>query len=213
LAVKLTCENVTKRVRDTPETFEALKQTVKASMCKGNASEYVMKGQYSITYVDDTGDTINVSDDEDLQTAYEVAENSMNRHLKLQIKRRENPQVEEDQIDSKLPPKIESQPIQIGKLFVEEAEEQFEPIDAVVVKQTIQDLMKNVKEDKEESCPDSDFVESPAEDKKKKKEKIRGGMPRKNFKRFVKKELEKQCKGVFKDMINSKIEEKNSEAD
>ena len=35
LAVKITCENITKRVRDAPETFEALKQTVKAQMSKG----------------------------------------------------------------------------------------------------------------------------------------------------------------------------------
>jgi len=96
LAVKLTCENVTKRVREAPETFEALKQSVKAQMCKGTASEYVKAGQYSITYEDDTGDIINVSDDEDLQAAYDVAENSMNRQLKLSIKKRLNAEAEDN---------------------------------------------------------------------------------------------------------------------
>jgi hypothetical protein len=30
LALKLTCQDITKRVRDAPENFEALKNTVKA---------------------------------------------------------------------------------------------------------------------------------------------------------------------------------------
>jgi len=36
LAVKLIFANITKRVRDAPETFEALKQQVKAQMGKVN---------------------------------------------------------------------------------------------------------------------------------------------------------------------------------
>ena len=39
LALKLTCDNITKRLRDAPENFEALKKAVKAQMCKGTSSE------------------------------------------------------------------------------------------------------------------------------------------------------------------------------
>ena len=85
LAVKITCSHVTKRVRDAPETFEALKQTVKAQMSKGEAQQFVKDGQFAITYEDDTGDVINVSDDDDLQSAYEVAESCMNKQLKFKI--------------------------------------------------------------------------------------------------------------------------------
>ena len=38
-----------------------------------------------ITYADDVGDLINVSDDEDLSVAYEVAENYMNCQIKFQV--------------------------------------------------------------------------------------------------------------------------------
>ena len=55
-------------------------------MCKGKAADsYIKSGHYQIVYEDDTGDIINLSDDEDLFTAYEVAETAMNRQLKLQI--------------------------------------------------------------------------------------------------------------------------------
>ncbi len=89
MTVKITCENSTKRVRDVPETFESLKSTVKTQMNKGTtATQYIKNDQFAITYQDDTGDVINLSDDEDLQAAYEVAENFMNRQLKLTVNQR-----------------------------------------------------------------------------------------------------------------------------
>jgi len=41
-----------------------------------------------ITYEDDGGDIINVSDDEDLLSAYEIAESSMNGQLKFKVEPR-----------------------------------------------------------------------------------------------------------------------------
>lgn len=41
-----------------------------------------------ITYTDDVGDVINVSDDEDLFVAYEVAESSMNNQIKFLVQPR-----------------------------------------------------------------------------------------------------------------------------
>jgi hypothetical protein len=37
LTIKLTAENITKRVRDVPENFGALKNVVKAQMCNGKS--------------------------------------------------------------------------------------------------------------------------------------------------------------------------------
>jgi hypothetical protein len=55
-------------------------------MCKGKAEDQFIKSdQYKIVYEDETGDIINVSDDEDLLAAYDVAETSLGRQLKLQI--------------------------------------------------------------------------------------------------------------------------------
>ena len=51
MSVKITCENITKRVKDPPESFIALKNTVKTQMNKGNAAtEYIKKGKFAITY-------------------------------------------------------------------------------------------------------------------------------------------------------------------
>jgi hypothetical protein len=43
---------------------------------------------FCITYEDSTGDAINVSDDEDLQEAYDVAQSELKGQLKLSIKAR-----------------------------------------------------------------------------------------------------------------------------
>lgn len=67
---------MTKRVREIPENFVALKKIVKTQMSKkGTFMEKLIASEaYSITYTDDCGDVINVSDDEDLMAAFEVAE-------------------------------------------------------------------------------------------------------------------------------------------
>ena len=70
-------------------------------MAKGEQAEkhMILSNQYALQYQDDTGDIINVSDDEDLYAAYEVAEESLNGQLKLQVKSRPSAQPVE-QIDS-----------------------------------------------------------------------------------------------------------------
>jgi hypothetical protein len=52
LALKLTYKDITKRVRDAPETFEALKQVVKAQMSKvkGQAAQEISRGYFTVTY-------------------------------------------------------------------------------------------------------------------------------------------------------------------
>jgi hypothetical protein len=46
------------------------------------------KNLMEITYTDDVGDVINVSDDEDLFVAYEVAASSMNNQIKFLVQPR-----------------------------------------------------------------------------------------------------------------------------
>lgn len=216
LAVKITCDNITKRVRDAPESFEALKSTVKAQISKSSKNAtFVRQGNFAITYTDDTGDVINVSDDEDLHAAYDVAENFMNRQLKLQIKQRDNHE-EDIQIDSKQTQKIESQQPhiqnQIGndplKKSFKQEDEEITHIDSNVMKKAIEEALNNNKQDKEEESSDETEEESAAQakgGKKKqagKKDKGMNGLPRKCFKKLIKKELDKQCQGIFKDLMN-----------
>ena len=49
------------------------------------------EGMCKITYKDDAGDKINISDDEDLTEAYEVARDYLNNQLKLVIESVSNP--------------------------------------------------------------------------------------------------------------------------
>lgn len=90
LTLKLVSGSITKRVRELPETFAALKSQVKAQMARGEQAEkhMILANQYALTYKDDTGDVINVSDDEDLHAAYEVAEDALGGQLKLEVKAR-----------------------------------------------------------------------------------------------------------------------------
>lgn len=59
-------------------------------MARGEQAEkhMILANQYALTYKDDTGDVINVSDDEDLHAAYEVAEDALGGQLKLEVKAR-----------------------------------------------------------------------------------------------------------------------------
>lgn len=89
LRIKVAKDTVTKRVREAPSNFEGLKKTLKAQVCKDEKSLALMeKNMMEITYTDDVGDVINVSDDEDLFVAYEVAESSMNNQIKFFVQPR-----------------------------------------------------------------------------------------------------------------------------
>ena len=60
-------------------------------MARGEQAEknLILTNQYALTYKDDTGDIINVSDDEDLHAAYDHAEESLGGKLKFEIKPRQ----------------------------------------------------------------------------------------------------------------------------
>ena len=49
----------------------------------------IKTNQYSICYEDETGDQINISDDEDLQAAYDLSESTPTKQLKLKINPRD----------------------------------------------------------------------------------------------------------------------------
>jgi hypothetical protein len=53
--------------------------------------------EFSITYTDNTGDEINVSDDEDLIEAYDVAENALGGQLQLNIRSSLNESIVEEE--------------------------------------------------------------------------------------------------------------------
>lgn len=78
----------------------------------------ISSGNYQITYTDDTGDIINVSDDEDLQAAYEVAESSMGNQLKLNVQ----PRQEESNLDISFQVEKSDQMIKEDKMIVEPKE-------------------------------------------------------------------------------------------
>lgn len=78
--LKIQSVTKTKRLRDLPTSFEALKQTVEAlvkderSTAQQQELVAISHRDYSIRYLDPDNEMINVSDDEDLLTAYDVAE-------------------------------------------------------------------------------------------------------------------------------------------
>ena len=76
-------------MEDTPASFEALKQTVRAQVCTDKLTQKLLeKNLMEITYKDENGENHNVSDDEDLKTAYELAEGSMQGQIDFFVKPR-----------------------------------------------------------------------------------------------------------------------------
>lgn len=180
LTVKLTCNDVTKRVRAAPENFEALKNAVKAQMCKSNGA--VAPGEdFEITYEDDTGDVINVSDDEDLLSAYDCAKD-MSNHLRFSIKARKA---------------IAPQPV---KVFAKE-DDQIVELNAEVFKKAIQDLVNN-KVSVDQNDADSDQEGEGLADKKQAIKKY--GISKACFQKLVKKEMNKHCDQIFEKMMTRK---------
>ena len=81
VVVKLaTEERGVKRLKNAPRNFSELLGVVR-DQTKKSASELV-----KITYVDDAGDEIAVSDDEDLSAAYDWASTQANKNIKLSVK-------------------------------------------------------------------------------------------------------------------------------
>lgn len=91
ISVKVQSFTKTKRVREAPENFQALKQTVEAQV-QGeltNNDEIISPStnerNYHIKYLDGDNELINVSDDEDLLAAYDVAKKDLKGNLKFII--------------------------------------------------------------------------------------------------------------------------------
>jgi hypothetical protein len=79
LVVKVSTARSTKRLGQTPSNFKSLKERCEQIEPKLKTQDFC------ITYADNTGDCINVSDDEDLQEAYDVAQSELKGQLKLSI--------------------------------------------------------------------------------------------------------------------------------
>lgn len=188
----------------------------------GPDTEAISRGQFNVTYEDDTGDVIDISCDDDLMSAYDVAENFLNRQLKLKITKNDRvavveAQLDQMQIDSKQEKPSEPElkvevPIENFKKVFKEEEKNEEQIDSTAVKQAIQEIIANKDQEDDSPSDESDEQEDIAQKgkgKKKlagkgKKQKEFGGLPRKCFKKLIKKELDKQCQSIFKDMMNCK---------
>jgi hypothetical protein len=82
--LKIDLSSKIKRIRDLPQTIEALRSVVDSQLdpAKVPSEDHQC---YSIQYRDGQNDVINVSDDEDLLTAYEVAQKELQGNLKLHI--------------------------------------------------------------------------------------------------------------------------------
>jgi len=99
ITLKLQSQTKTKRVRELPRNFEALlalaesqireereaTQQLNESFHKQNNASFLSGRDFSIKYIDGDQELINVSDDEDLLTAYDVAEKELNGNLKLTV--------------------------------------------------------------------------------------------------------------------------------
>ena len=105
LNLKFQSATKTKRITGIPENFSALNSKVEA-MIK-NERDFLpdidkkeQKRDYTIKYEDGSNELINVSDDEDLQTAYEVALTELDGNLKFVIEFKK-PVVKESQDTAK----------------------------------------------------------------------------------------------------------------
>ena len=99
ITLKLQSQTKTKRVRELPRNFEALlalaesqireereaNQQVNESFHRANNASFLSGRDFSIKYVDGDQEIINISDDEDLLTAYDVAEKELKCNLKLTV--------------------------------------------------------------------------------------------------------------------------------
>lgn len=86
--LKIQSQTKTKRLREMPANFQELKTTVEALIKDERAKDAEVSNirDYQIRYMDPDNEMINVSDDEDLLTAYDLAENGdLKGNLKLVV--------------------------------------------------------------------------------------------------------------------------------
>jgi len=104
IQLKISAEDKTKRVKALPDTFKALKQIVEASFFKNQICPV-----FNLKYMDADQELINVSDDEDLKTAYEVAEEELEGKLCLQVIAADGQQIVLNETQSDLGSMLNSQ--------------------------------------------------------------------------------------------------------
>lgn len=79
--LKIDTQSKIKRVRELPQTIEALRSVVESQLDPKPSQPK----SYAIQYRDGQQDVINISDDEDLLTAYDVALKELQGNLKLNV--------------------------------------------------------------------------------------------------------------------------------
>jgi hypothetical protein len=101
LTIKLQSQTKTKRLRDIPSDFKTLTDIVEQQIREErdllqqvpingdqsfrSSSTFTSGRDFVIRYVDNEDETINVSDDEDLLTAYDVATKELKGSLKFTV--------------------------------------------------------------------------------------------------------------------------------
>lgn len=101
LTIKLQSQTKTKRLRDIPANFKTLTEIVEQQIREErellqqvpnngdqsfrSSSTFTSGRDFVIRYVDNEDEVINVSDDEDLLTAYDVATKDLKGSLKLTV--------------------------------------------------------------------------------------------------------------------------------
>lgn len=78
--LKIEAQSKIKRLNKVPHSFEQLKEVIAAQLKDPQPGK-----NYTIKYCDAQSDLINVSDDDDLLTSYEVAKKELNGNLKFQV--------------------------------------------------------------------------------------------------------------------------------
>ena len=101
LTIKVQSQTKTKRLREIPSSFKALTDIIEQQIREErelnpqsstiedqsfrSTSTFMSGRDFVIRYIDNEDEIINVSDDEDLWTAYDIAEKDLKGSLKLTV--------------------------------------------------------------------------------------------------------------------------------
>jgi hypothetical protein len=86
--VKLHTQSKIKRLREVPATFEALKLAIETRLYENEKiNQLPTEKDYHIQYIDGDKECINVSDDDDLYSAYQVAQKELGGNIKFSVVR------------------------------------------------------------------------------------------------------------------------------
>ena len=203
LTVKLAyAAGITKRVRDAPKSFEALKTTAKAQMCRKGLAD-TQAQDLSVTYADDTGDIINVSDDEDLITAYEVAGTHMKGNIKFEIRPRSPVPKAKTASAPDEEMKFAEKPLPQPSSLVQDPESD----DSSDSDSDTPEMMSKEKKREQKLLRKQQREQAKQERQQarqeRQEEKDANAPNKKCFKRLIKKEMERQCQQIFNDLLNS----------